>query len=324
MSGIICVAPMLDYTDRHFRYLLRLISPRSVLYTEMVTSSAILHGDRRRLLEYAPQEHPLVLQIGGSDPVALSHCARIGEDLGYDAINLNVGCPSARVQEGRFGACLLKEPERVADCVSAMSHSVKTPITVKTRIGVDDYDDEAYLHRFVEQVSKAGCSTWIFHARKAWLKGLSPKENRTIPPLRYDVVYRLKQAFPHLTVILNGGLQTTEQVKQAMQWADGVMIGRHACKHPWFMAELEALCYGDAPRASRMEILMTYLDYIESYANQGFTFIHLGRHLLGFLYGLPKAAVWRRMLSESPTDISLAIRNLKMASSQHLPDLLNC
>jgi tRNA-dihydrouridine synthase A len=316
---------MMDYTDRHFRYLLRLISKRTLLYTEMITTQAILCGDYTRLLRYHPAEHPLALQLGGSDPKSLATCARMAEDLGYDEVNLNVGCPSNRVQSGQFGACLMKEPDLVAACVAKMRSAVSIPVTVKTRIGVDDLDTYPDLLNFVEKVSQAGCQTFIIHARKAWLKGLSPKENRTIPPLRYDVVHQLKKDFPHLSIILNGGIQTVEQILKAgvplagdrlsscchpqddigqdenIIGLDGVMIGRQACQDPYFFAQMDKLFYGeDKLASSREEILAEYRIYAQKQVAEGVTVTALSRHLLGLYFGTPGARQWRRDLTERP------------------------
>jgi len=299
-SHPISIAPMMDYTDRHLRYLFRLITRRTLLYTEMITSEAILRGDRHHLLDYHPGEHPLVLQLGGSDPQKLAACARIAAEYGYDEINLNAGCPSDRVQQGKFGACLMKEPALVADCLKAMQESVSIPVTLKTRIGVDELDSYADLTYFIEQVSASGCSTFIMHARKAWLHGLSPKENRTIPPLRHEVVYQLKKDFPHLTIILNGGIHTVAQIQQALESVDGVMIGRHACQDPYFLAEIDQLFYNDSkPALSRLEVIEQMLPYIQTQLDQGMRLTSLSRHLLGLFFGTKNARQWRRYLSEN-------------------------
>ncbi|MDF3055302.1 MAG: dusA, partial [Gammaproteobacteria bacterium] len=261
---------MMDYTDRHFRYLLRLISKHALLYTEMITADAIMRGDHKRLLRYNPEEHPIVLQLGGSDPLSLSAAARIAQDLGYDQINLNVGCPSDRVQNGRFGACLMKEPELVADCIAEMQAVVSIPVTVKTRIGVDDKDSYEYLFDFIAKVSSAGCQSFIIHARKAWLKGLSPKENRTLPPLRYEVVHQLKKDFSQLCIVLNGGVQTMDQVEEHLAKVDGVMIGRQVCQDPYFLAHMDRLYYGEETLvASREEVLMKYVRYMREQMVEG-------------------------------------------------------
>ncbi|HVV68388.1 MAG TPA: tRNA dihydrouridine(20/20a) synthase DusA [Gammaproteobacteria bacterium] len=296
---IISVAPMMDYTDRHFRFLLRLISKNTLLYTEMITTGALLHGDYQGLLAYHPAEHPLTLQLGGSHPDELAQCARMAEDFGYDEVNLNIGCPSSRVQEGRFGVCLLKEPQLVAECVAAMQQAVSIPITVKTRIGVDEIDSYEHLCHFIQQVSQAGCSRFIIHARKAWLKGLSPKDNRTIPPLRYDVVYQLKRDFPKLKIILNGGIQTLQQITSALEHVDGVMLGRSICQHPYLLAEIDDLLkLSSTPSLSRVEVVEYFLEYIQKQLMQKIRLNSLSRHLLNIFHGVRGANAWRRYLSE--------------------------
>lgn len=299
-SRLFCVAPMMDYTDSHCRYLLRLISHNALLYTEMVTMGAILHGPRERLLQFNPAEHPIALQIGGSDPAMLADCAKIAEDYQYDEVNLNVGCPSDRVQSGRFGACLMAEPQLVADCVSAMQQAVQLPITVKTRIGIDHQDSYEGLRHFIQTVNQAGCKTFIIHARKAWLKGLSPKENREIPPLRYEVVYQLKQDFPQLEIIINGGILSMEQAKQHLNHVDGVMLGRAAYHNPYLLAEVdEALYKTNTASPSREAILERYVAYIEREMSKGVPLNQMVRHILGLYQGLPGARKWRRFISEN-------------------------
>lgn len=294
----VAIAPMMDYTDRHFRYVLRLITRRALLYTEMITADAILRGDRERLLEYHPAEHPLALQLGGSDPDALAQCAKIAADYGYDEINLNAGCPSDRVQSGRFGACLMKEPALVADCLLAMRESVNIPVTLKTRIGVDEYDSYDHLTQFIERVTTS-CHTIILHARKAWLHGLSPKENRTIPPLRHEVVYQLKRDFPQLTLVLNGGLNSVPQIHAALQQIDGVMVGRYACQHPYFLAQMDKEFYGEAHLPlSREAVVEHMLPYIQHQLDRGLRLNQVSRHLLGLFHGTKNARQWRRYLSE--------------------------
>lgn len=291
---------MMGYTDRHLRYLFRLITRRALLYTEMITSEAILRGDRHHLLNYHANEHPLALQLGGSDPQKLAACARIAQEYGYDEINLNAGCPSDRVQQGRFGACLMKEPKLVSDCLQAMQESVRIPVTLKTRIGVDELDSYADLTNFIEQVSYSGCNTFIMHARKAWLNGLSPKENRTIPPLRHEVVYQLKKDFPHLNIILNGGIHTAVQIQEALRTVDGVMIGRHACQAPYFLAEMDQLFYNESdPALSRLEVIEQMLPYIQTQLDEGVRLTALSRHLLGLFFDTKNARQWRRHLSEN-------------------------
>jgi len=296
----LCVAPMMDWTDCHERYFLRLISRHTLLYTEMAATGAILHGDRHRLLGYHPAEHPLVLQLGGSDPAALAQCARIAEDWGYDEINLNVGCPSDRVQSGRFGACLMAEPALVARCVAAMQAAVTIPVTVKTRIGVDDRDSYEELAGFVDGVAAAGCRTFIIHARKAWLHGLSPRENRDLPPLRYDVVHRLKVDFPMLEVIINGGLTSLEQAADHLTQVDGAMIGRAVYHNPYVLAEADRRFFGAAdPPRSRHQIVARWLPYVADQLTEGTPLAAMTRHILGLFQGLPGARVWRRCLSEN-------------------------
>lgn len=295
----ISVAPMMDWTDRHCRYFLRLISQHALLYTEMVTTGAILNGNRDYLLAYHPDEHPLALQLGGSDPQALAQCAKIAEEYGYDEVNLNIGCPSDRVQNGRFGACLMAEPNLVAACVAAMRAVVSIPVTVKTRIGIDDLDSYEHLTHFIQTVAHSGCDTFIIHARKAWLKGLSPKENREIPPLCYDVVYQVKQDFPNLTIVLNGGVTDLEQTKQHLEKVDGVMIGRAAYHHPYLLMPVDKLFYGSGTEvASPQTIIEQFLPYVEQQLSQGTALSHMTRHILGLFQGVPGARAWRRHLSE--------------------------
>ncbi len=295
----ISVAPMMDWTDRHFRYLMRLITQHTLLYTEMITCAAVLHGDHSKLLAYHPQEHPIALQLGGSDPLALAQAARIAEQLGYDEVNLNVGCPSGRVSDGHFGACLMKEPELVARCVAAMKAAVNIPITVKTRIGVDDYDSYEHLQHFLRCIVDAGCETVILHARKAWLQGLSPKENRSVPPLCYEVVYRCKQDFPRLNIIINGGLQTLDHIRVELTKVDGVMIGRQAYSEPFLFSAVDADFYDNTrPPLSRFEVVRQFLPYAEQQLKEGARLTNLTRHLLGLFHGTPGARSWRRHISE--------------------------
>ena len=291
---------MLDWTDKHCRYFHRLLTKQAVLYTEMVTTGAILHGDRDRHLRFNDAEHPLALQLGGSEPKDMAECARIAEDYGYDEVNINVGCPSERVQKGAFGACLMAEPHLIADCVSAMRAAVKIPVTVKNRIGIDDQEDYSALYGFVQTVAAAGCETFIIHARKAWLKGLSPKENREIPPLRYELVYELKQALPQLEIIINGGITTLAQCQEHLQHVDGVMVGREAYHNPWILAEVDTLLYGsDEPiPEDRKAILEAFLPYVQSQLDAGIPLKHMTRHILGLFQGMPGARQWRRLLSE--------------------------
>lgn len=297
----IAVAPMMGWTDRHDRYFLRLISPNALLYTVMLTSGALLHGDAARFLQFDPAEHPVALQLGGSDPQELAKAAKMGETAGYDEINLNCGCPSDRVQRGAFGACMMKQPALVADCIAAMNEAVDVPVTVKTRIGVDEYDSYDFLCDFIGQVSeKGGCDVFIIHARKAWLKGLNPKQNRTVPPLRWDIVHRLKKDFPQLTVILNGGLDNPADVREQLQHSDGVMIGREAYQNPYFLAALEEDIFGTptATLRSRHDTIRALLPYIEAELSKGTQLYDITRHILGLFQGLPGAKKWRRILSE--------------------------
>lgn len=296
----LCVAPMMDWTDRNCRFFHRQISKRTLLYTEMVTTGAVIHGDRERLLGFEAAEHPVALQLGGSDPGPLAESARIGEAWGYDEINLNVGCPSDRVQSGRFGACLMAEPELVARCVGAMREAVRIPVTVKSRIAIDEMEEWPTLERFVRLVSAAGCSRFIVHARKAWLQGLSPKENRDIPPLRYELVHRLKGEFPHLDISINGGIKTLDAAAEHLRHVDGVMIGRAAYENPYLLAEADRRFFGEteAPR-DRHAVVDAMLPYIESRMRQGAPLSAITRHMLGLFQGLPGARAWRRHLSEN-------------------------
>ena len=297
---VVAVAPMMDWTDRHCRYFLRLLAPRARLYTEMVTAEAALHGDTERLLGFDPAEHPVALQLGGSEPAAMAAAARKGAAFGYDEININVGCPSDRVQSGAFGACLMDDPGRVADCVRAMRAATDVPVTVKIRIGIDDRDSYAFLCEFVEPVADAGCDTFLVHARKAILAGLSPKENRSVPPLDYGRVYRLKRDYPRLTILLNGGISNTDDALHHVEHVDGIMVGREAYQNPWFLVELErALCGASAaqPR-DRREVVQKMLPYIEAQLAAGTQLKHITRHMLGLFTGIPGARRWRRYLSE--------------------------
>ena len=291
------VAPMMDWTDRHCRYFHRLLSPRSRLYTEMVTSAALIRGQQIRLLEHSQQEHPLALQLGGSDPHELAQAARLGAEAGYDEINLNVGCPSDRVQSGRFGACLMLEPALVADCVKAMRDAVAVPVTVKCRIGVDDQDDYSGLQQFTETMLEAGVGVLMVHARKAWLKGLSPKENREVPPLDYQRVYRLKREFPGLVVVINGGITTVDQVEAHLAQLDGVMLGRAAYHNPYLLAQVEHALHGE-PLPTRESVLQHFRSYVEAELARGTALKHISRHLLGLYQGEPGARAFRRTISE--------------------------
>ena len=292
------VAPMMDWTDRHCRYFHRLLSPNARLYTEMVTSPALVHGDRERLIGFDVSEHPLALQLGGSDPLELAEAARIGAQFGYDEVNLNVGCPSDRVQSGRFGACLMREPALVAECFQAMRSAVSIPVTVKCRLGVDEQDEYADLQHFIEVVAAAGCAVFVVHARKAWLKGLSPKENRDVPPLNYQRVYQLKLDFPQLAIIINGGIETVAEVDTHLRHTDGVMLGRTAYHEPYRLAELDNLLFGTC-LPEREAVIERMRPYIEAHIASGGKLQHISRHMLGLFQGLPGARAWRRTLSEN-------------------------
>ncbi len=295
----LCVAPMLDWTDRHCRYFHRQLAPGARLYTEMVTTGALLHGDQARHLDFDAAEHPVALQLGGSDPAELVACARLGERWGYDEINLNCGCPSERVQRGAFGACLMAEPALVADCVRAMQDAVGIPVTVKHRIGLERGDEEAMVMDFVGHLFEAGCRVFIVHARRAWLKGLSPKENREVPPLRYDVALRLRSAFPQATVVLNGGLATVDALREQLQRFDGVMIGRVAYHEPWVLAQAaRALLAAEGVPAAPQELLAPMGQYLARQVAAGEDPRVLLRHLLGLFHGRAGARTWRRLLSD--------------------------
>ena len=297
----ISIAPMMDWTDRHCRFFLRLLSPGARLYTEMITAAALVRGDAEKLLQFDAAEHPVALQVGGSDPKMMADAAALGAEAGYDEININVGCPSDRVQSGAFGACLMSSPGIVADCYREMSSAVEVPVTVKTRIGIDDHDSYEFLMEFVQALQAAGCTTLIVHARIAILEGLSPKDNRSVPPLDYARVYKLKRDFPDLDVVLNGGIATTEQALAHLAHVDGVMIGRKAYHQPYFLAELERALAGhehwQAP--SRNEIIELMIPYIERQLSRGVALHSITRHLLGLFAGQPGARAWRRHLSEN-------------------------
>ena len=293
------VAPMMDRTDRHCRYFLRQISKRTLLYTEMVTSAAILHGDREKLLGFDRAEQPISLQVGGDNPQDLAKCAQIAEDFGYDEINLNVGCPSSRVQNGNFGACLMLQPERVAECIAAMDSATRIPVTIKHRIGVDDVDRYEDLVRFVSIVAQTGCARFSVHARKAWLQGLSPRENREVPPLRYGDVHQLKRDFPHLSIEINGGFTNLEQVKAQLQSVDAVMIGRAIYDRPYLLATVDREIYGEqTPIPSRHQIVTAMLPYIDTWIDRGWRLNSITRHMLQLFHGQPGSRIWRRVITE--------------------------
>lgn len=295
----VSIAPMLDWTDRHCRFFHRLISPHAVLFTEMITTGAIIYGDKGRHLAFSPQEHPLVLQLGGSDPAALATGARIAaEEYGYDEINLNCGCPSDRVQNGSFGACLMNEPETVAACVAAMKNAVNIPVTVKCRIGIDDCEERPFLERFIRTVVEAGCNTFTIHARKAWLKGLSPKENRDVPPLRYDIAAEIKQKYPQLRIILNGGLSDIAKIKEQLSIFDGVMVGRAAYQNPWSLSVIEREIFGSARGITRYDIIEQLIPYLEEQMAQGVPLKSMTRHILGLFHDQRGGKKWRQVISQ--------------------------
>jgi tRNA-dihydrouridine synthase A len=291
---------MMEWTDRHCRYFLRLISVHAFLYTEMVTAEAVLYGDRERVLGFDPEEHPVGLQLGGSDPKKLADAARIGSDWGYDEINLNIGCPSDRVQSGRFGACLMADPDLVAECVAAMGAAASVPVTVKCRIGIDDQDAEESLDRFIDTVAEADCRTFIVHARKAWLDGLSPKENRDVPPLDHDRVHRLKARRPDLAIVINGGIGSLEDAAPHLSHVDGVMLGRAAYADPYLLAAVDQALYGtNVTPPTRDEVLDQFLPYVERELARGVRLNAMTRHILGLYHGQPRARAFRRHLAEN-------------------------
>ena len=298
-NRLVSVAPMMDWTDRHCRYFHRLLSPSALLYTEMVTTGAIKHGDADRFLAFNPEETPVALQLGGSDPVDLAYCAKLGEKRGYSEINLNVGCPSDRVQRGRFGACLMLEPDLVKDCMSAMLDAVDIPVTIKTRLGVDDHYSFQFMSDFVGRIAESGCSVFIMHARKAILAGLSPKQNRDVPPLHYDWVYQLKKDSPQLEIIINGGIDTLESVQQQLEHVDGVMLGRAAYHNPWILALCQQALFENQSSPGKADVIEAMSMYMARQVEQGTAVKHISRHMLGLFQGVPGAKVWRRYLSEN-------------------------
>ena len=295
----LAVAPMMDWTDRHCRFFHRLLTRRTWLYTEMLTTGALLHGDAARHLDFDPVEQPVAVQLGGSEPDELAACARLAERWGYAEINLNCGCPSERVQRGAFGACLMAEPDLVADCVRAMQDAASVPVTVKHRIGIDRDEDFGLVRRFVEILARAGCRTFFVHARNAWLKGLSPKENREIPPLRYDVVHRLKREFPELEIVVNGGLASLADIDRELAALDGAMIGRAAYQNPWLLTEFDARQGGRRAARTRAEVVEAIVPYAERHVAAGGSLRQITRHMLGLYHGQPGARAWRRALSEA-------------------------
>ena len=298
--GLLSIAPMLACTDRHFRYLARIISRHIFLYSEMIVTGALLHGDSDKLLAHHPSERPVAMQLGGSDPKQLAVCAEMVEEAGYNEVNLNIGCPSEKVLQGRFGACLLAEPDLVAECVAAMVENVSIPVTVKTRIGIDNDDSYERLAGFIDSVSAAGCNLFIVHARKAWLNGLSPKQNREVPPLKYDTVYRVKQDFPDLDIVINGGITTLEQAKAHLESVNGVMMGREIYQNPYILAGVDSGFYEDyTTTLTRIEVLDTYIGYVQDRLSEGYRFNSMARHLLGLFHGVNGARAWRRYLSDN-------------------------
>ena len=292
-------APMMDWSDRHCRYFWRLIAPQALVYTEMVTTGALIHGDVDYHLRYDASEHPIALQLGGNEPEALAHCAQLAEQYGYDEVNLNCGCPSDRVQSGGFGAYLMGEPDTVKNALSAMRAATKLPVTVKHRLGIDHQDSFEALHAFVERVAESGCTHFIVHARKAWLSGLSPKQNRDIPPLNYEWVYRIKQQFPEFTIVINGGIESTEDCLEHLQHVDGVIIGREAYYHPWHLRTLSDAIFGASDKnLSQAQIMSEMISYIQTQLSQGVKVNHVTRHLINFYQGCKGAKQFRRHLSE--------------------------
>jgi len=300
INRLFAIAPMMDWSDHNCRFFWRLLTRQALLYTEMVTTGALIHGDRARFLHFNAEEHPVALQLGGSDPTDLARCARWAQQWGYDEVNLNCGCPSDRVQSGMFGACLMARPELVADCVKSMMDSCDIPVTVKHRIGIDHMETYDELVGFIDPVAAAGCSVFIVHARKAWLHGLSPKENRDIPPLNYPWVYQLKRDFPHLTIVLNGGIKTLQECHIHLQHVDGVMLGREAYQNPWMLAAVDEELFGmDKTAESRDDVIAALLPYTERQLAGGGQLNHITRHILGLYQGVPGARKFRRHLSEN-------------------------
>ncbi|HSB95505.1 MAG TPA: tRNA dihydrouridine(20/20a) synthase DusA [Spongiibacteraceae bacterium] len=315
-----CIAPMMDWSDRHCRYFWRLLSEHALLYTEMVTTGALLRGDAERFLHYDASEHPLALQLGGSDAKELAACARLAQQWGYDEVNLNCGCPSDRVQNGAFGACLMAQPDLVADCIKAMQDASSVPVTIKHRIGIDDMDSYEHMAHFVDTVAATGCTTFIVHARKAWLKGLSPKENRQLPPLRYAEVYRLKREFPHLNIIINGGIHTLAECDQHLQQVDGVMLGRAAYHDPYLLSAVDRQLFdAKAPIKTRAAVIEELLPYIEQQMQRGATLHHITRHILGLYQGEPGARRFRRILGEGAPRPGATVDVLMAAQAALLP-----
>ena len=309
-----CIAPMMDWSDRHCRMFWRQLTDCALLYTEMVTTGAIIHAGPERFLNFNDSEHPLALQLGGSNPADLAHCAKIAEQWGYDEVNLNCGCPSDRVQSGMFGACLMAQPQLVADCVKAMQDACSIPVTVKHRIGIDDMESYQQLLDFIDPIARSGCKTYIIHARKAWLKGLSPKQNREIPPLDYPMVYSVKQDFPQLEIIVNGGINNLDQCTEHMQAVDGVMLGRAAYQNPYVLAQVDQRFYGaDKNTKSREQVLLDFMPYVEEQLNLDVPLNHISRHILGLFQKVPGAKLFRRHISENAHKKAAGIEVLQQA-----------
>lgn len=318
IQGIVSVAPMMDWTDRHERFFLRLISKHTLLYTEMLTTAAILHGNKNSLLDFNAEEHPIAIQLGGSDPAALAACSKISEEWGYNQINLNVGCPSDRVQAGRFGACLMAEPRLVAECIGAMQDVTRLPVTVKCRIGIDEMDSYSEFAQFIGIIALTGCEVFIIHARKAWLNGLSPKQNRDIPPLRYDYVYRLKRDYPELHIVLNGGVSSLSEVSEHLNHVDGVMLGRSVYYNPFILKDIDYQFYHDNQdqrlNLSRKQILEQYYPYIEKELVGGVPLSSISRHIIGLFHGCAGARSWRRYISENAHKPGAGVEVLQIAA----------
>lgn len=313
-----CVAPMLDCTDRHDRYFLRLISKQAMMYTEMVTTGALLFGDTPRFLDFDHAEHPVALQLGGSEPDAMTRCAELAQQWGYDEVNINVGCPSDRVQSGSFGACLMQQPGLVAQNIKQMQSAVDIPVTIKSRIGIDEQEPREALWNLVDESATAGCQVFLIHARKAWLKGLSPKENRDIPPLDYELVYQLKTSFPELQIILNGGLKTLDECEKHLEYVDGVMMGREAYSNPYLLADVDRRFYGSsAIPLNRDQVLDHYIDYCDKKLQEGYRLSALSRHIVGLYHGQPNSRLWRRHLSEN-AHLSGAETNILVTARERL------
>ena len=315
-----CIAPMLDWSDRHCRYFWRQFSRQALLYTEMVTCGALLHGDTERFLRYHPEEHPLALQLGGSNPAELAQCARLAQQWAYDEVNLNVGCPSDRVQSGRFGACLMAEPERVRDCLASMREACDIPVSIKHRTGIDQQDSYEELCHFIGTVAESGVQIFIVHARKAWLHGLSPKQNRDLPPLQYQWVYQLKRDFPELEIIINGGIETIAQCEAHLAHVDGVMLGRAAYQNPWCLAGVDPRLYHrTAPSQSPTDVVQRMIPYIDAQLAQGSRLNHITRHMMGLFQGVPGARAYRRYLSEHATQAGAGSEVLLRAAAELNP-----